>query len=96
MKYIIREMSWFKRRAPTKDPVPVEVLEIEDLQLIHNHPTNLLVKFRFYHRDGTETYETHALSGRVHQNPIKKERWTVNGLNPHGLSVLVELEDQPL
>lgn len=96
MKYVIREMSWFKRRAPTKDPVPVEVIDIEDLQLIHNHPTELLVTFKFFHRDGTETLEDHQLSGRVHQNAIKKERWTINGLNPHGLSVVVELEDQPL
>ena len=96
MKYTIREMSWFKRRAPTKDPIPVEVLDVEDLQLIHNHPTELLVTFKFFHRDGTETLEDHQLSGRVHQNAIKKERWTINGLNPHGLSVVVELEDQPL
>jgi hypothetical protein len=96
MKYTIREMSWFKRRAPTKDPIPVEVLDVEDLQLIHNHPTELLVTFRFFHRDGTETLEDHQLSGRVHQNAIKKERWTINGLNPHGLSVVVELEDQPV
>jgi len=90
-------MSWFKRRAPTKDPIPVEVLDVEDLQLIHNHPTELLVTFRFFHRDGTETLEDHQLSGRVHQNAIKKERWTINGMDSRtGLSVVVELEDQPL
>ena len=90
-------MSWFKRRVPTKDPIPVEVLDVEDLQLIHNHPTELLVTFKFFHRDGTETLEDHQLSGRIHQNAIKKERWTINGMDSRtGLSVVVELEDQPL
>lgn len=78
-------MSWFKRRAPTKELTPVEVIEITDLQLIHNHSTDMVVKC-----DDGENYE---LSARVHQNPIKKT-WTVQGLNPHGLSVLVDLEEE--
>ena len=79
-------MSWYKRRTPTKELTPIEVIEITDLQLIHNHPTVMFVKC-----DDGETYE---LSARVQQNAIKKERWTVHGLNPHGLSVLVDLKEE--
>ena len=93
MKYTIREMSCFKRRAPTRAPIPVEVLDVADHQLIHNHPTDVRIKFCFFHRDGTETYEDHTLSGRIHQNQIIKERWTINCLNPHGLHALLEFEE---
>ena len=78
-------MSWYKRRTPTKELTPVEVIEITDLQLVRNHSTDMYVKC-----DDGETYK---LSGRVHHNDIK-DTWTVQGLNPHGLSVVVDLEEE--
>jgi len=85
MKYIIREMSWFKRRAPTKELLPEKVLSVSDLQLIHNHTCEMEVLCD----DG----ESYTLSARVHHNIIK-DAWTVQGLNPYGLSVLVDLEEE--
>ncbi len=77
-------MSWYKRRTPTKEILPIEVIEITDLQLIDNHKTDMMVKC-----DDDNTYN---LSARVQQNTINK-KWTVHGLNPHGLSVLVDIEE---
>lgn len=85
MKYTIREMSWFKRRAPTKELKAIEIITIADLQLIRNHATDMTVRC-----DDGELYE---LSGRVHHNTIK-DTWTVQGLNSTGLSVVVDLEEE--
>lgn len=85
MKYTIREMSWFKRRTPTKELKAVEVISIDDLKLTRNHATDMVVRC-----DDGELYE---LSGRVHHNEIK-DTWTVQGLNNTGLSVVVDLEEE--
>ena len=85
MKYNIREMSWYKRRTPTKELLPERVVHIHDLQLIHNHACEMEVLCD----DGN----LYILSARVQQNQMKKEKWTVHGLNPYGLSVLVDLEE---
>jgi len=84
MKYNIREMSWYKRRTPTKELTPIEVVEVTDLQLIDNHETHMFVKC-----DDGETYD---LSAKVQYT--MKGTWTIHGLNPHGLSVLVDLEEE--
>lgn len=81
MKLTIRQLSWYKRREPTKEIQPVSV-EVDDLQLIDNHSCKMHVLY-----DDGNTYE---LSGRVNVNHVGK--WTVHGLNPHGLSCLVDIE----
>ncbi len=79
-------MSWFKRRAPTRDELKaVEVINIVDLQFKHMHPIEMTVKCN----DG-EIYE---LTGYVHHNTIK-DTWTLQGLNPHGLSVVLDFEEE--
>jgi len=78
-------MSWFKRRTPTKELKAIEVISIADLQLIRNHPTEMVVRC-----DDDKLYE---LSARVHHNTIK-DTWTVQGLNNTGLSVVVDLEEE--
>lgn len=81
MKLEIRKLSWYKRREPTKEIQPVSV-EVDDLQLIDNHSCKMSVLY-----DDGNTYE---LSGRVNVNHVGK--WTVQGINPHGLSCLVDIE----
>lgn len=85
MKFNIREMSWYKRRTPTKELLPVRVVHVTDLQLINNHACDMGVLCD----DGN----LYILSARVHHNEIK-DTWTIQGLNPHGLSVLVDLEEE--
>ena len=85
MKYEIREMSWFKRRTPTKEIKVTEVIEITDLQLIRNHACEMEVLCD----DG----KSYMLGARVHHNKIK-DTWTIQGLNPHGLSVVVDLIEE--
>lgn len=83
MKLKIRELSWFKRREPTKEIKPVSV-EVEDLQLIQNHRCDMHVLYD----DGV----TYTLNGRVSQNDITG-KWTVHGINHFGLSTLVDIEE---
>ena len=85
MKYVIREMSWYKRRTPTKELLPVEILNISPYELIRNHPCDMEVLCD----DG----KSYMLSARVHHNTIK-DTWTIQGLNPTGLSVVVDLEEE--
>lgn len=81
MKLKIRELSWYKRREPTEEMKPVSVT-VDDLQLIQNHRCDMCVLYD----DGN----TYLLGGRVSQNDITG-KWTVHGINPHGLSTLVDI-----
>ncbi len=83
MKLKIRTQSWYKRREPTKEIQPIEV-KVEDLQLVSNHKCVMQVLY-----DDGNWYE---LGGRVSQNDITG-KWTVHGINPHGLSTLVDIEE---
>lgn len=94
MKLTIRQLSWYKRREPTKEIYPVSV-EVDDLQLIDNHSCKMHVLY-----DDGNTYELsgrvsvsyiYALDGTVKKGTVGK--WTVHGLNPHGLSCLVDIEE---
>lgn len=78
-------MDWYKRRTPTKELLPERVVHITDLQLIPNHACEMEVLCD----DG----KSYMLSARVHQNDING-KWTIQGLNPYGLSVLVDLEEE--
>jgi len=94
MKLTIRKLSWYKRREPTKEIEPVSVV-VDDLQLVSNHRCVMHVLYD----DGN----TYALSGRVSvsyiyslDGKVKKDivgKWTVHGLNPHGLSCLVDITE---
>ena len=81
MKLIIRELDWFKRREPTKRIKPVTV-QVTDLQLVDNHYCTMHVLY-----DDGVTYD---LTGRVSKNDITG-KWTVHGINPKGLSTLVDI-----
>lgn len=83
MKLKVRELSWFKRREPTKEIRPVSV-EVDNLQLVENHRCEMIVLY-----DNGIKY---TLSGRVSQNDITG-KWTVHGINPYGLSTLVDIEE---
>ena len=81
MKYEIRELSWYKRREPTKEAKPVSV-KVDDLQLVINHVCAMHAIY-----DDGNTYE---LGARVHFNDIKKT-WTVHGIDHLGHSVLCDI-----
>ncbi len=81
MKYKIRELSWYKRREPTKEAKPVSV-EVEDLQLVDNH----MCKMRATYDDGN----IYDLTARVCLNDIKGI-WTVHGIDHQGHSVLCDI-----
>ena len=94
MKLKIRKLSWYKRREPTKELEPVSV-EVDDLQLIDNHTCKMSVLY-----DDGNTYElagrvnvsyTYGLDGKPKKGTVGK--WTVHGLNPHGLSCLVDITE---
>ena len=87
MKFVARASSWVKRRAYEVSPIPKK-LEVIGFEKIHNHSCSMIVEY--------ENGDRYELSGRVSLNSLAKpERWTVQGLNPTGISVIVDLiEDE--
>jgi hypothetical protein len=88
MKFIPREMSWFKRRTPTAEEMAVKKMDVAVIgfEKIHNHECVMIVEY-----DNGDVYE---LSGRVHLNHLATpNRWTVQGLNATGISVIVDVVD---
>jgi len=84
MKFVAREMDWFKRRTPKSKPPKIVNWTLVGFEKIHNHECEMWVKFS----DGKE----YDLSARVHQNVLAKpERWSVQGLNAQGISVVLDL-----
>jgi len=81
MKFIIREMSWFKRRTPAAEPKPVSIV-VTSLELVSNHSCEMVATY-----DNGKTYQ---LGARVQRNDIKGT-WTVNGLDGYGHSVLCDI-----
>ena len=81
MIFKIRKLDWYKRRKPTKKIQPVSV-NVDNVQLIDNYRCVMCVLYN----DGV----VYQLSGRVNVNDITG-RWTVHGINPHGLATLVEI-----
>jgi hypothetical protein len=71
MEYEIRNLSWFKRREPTKDPQPVKV-EINNIELVNNSYCDMIVEY-----DDGKIFE---FNGRVNLNDIKNT-WTVHGFS---------------
>jgi hypothetical protein len=86
MKLKVREMSWFKRRIPKSKPPKVIKFHVEGFERIPNHACTMFVEY-----DDGNKYE---LSARVHLNSLAKpERWSVQGLNAQGISVLIDIID---
>lgn len=83
MKYEIREMSWYKRRTPTPEPKAISV-EIDNVQLVQNHECKMVATY--------DNGEIHHLGARVHHNDIK-DTWSVQGIDAHGHSVVVDLSE---
>ena len=71
MEYKVRELSWFKRRTPVKEPKPVTV-QVTDIELVNNSYCDMTVDF-----DDGKSFEYRS---RVSQCPIKKT-WTVHGFS---------------
>jgi len=89
MKFIPREMSWFKRRTPTAEERVVQemIVDVVGFEKIHNHVCTMVVVYK----DGPR-YE---LSARVHLNHLAKpNRWTVQGFNAQGIGVVVDVVDE--
>lgn len=84
MKFIIREMSWYKRRTPVPEPKPVSVV-VEGIKLERNHSGVMYATY-----DDGNVYE---LSAHVSLNEIKNT-WTVQGLDHMGHSVLCDIEEE--
>ena len=84
VEYRIRQLSWFKRRIPTKEPVPTHV-EISDIELVENSYCNMVVTY-----DDGNVYE---FEGRVNHNEIK-DTWTVHGFDSKGHQCFVDIIDE--
>ena len=89
MKFIPREMSWFKRRTPTASDKQdkIEKVEIINFKKIRNHECLMTVYY-----DNESGGGIIQLSARVHENSLATPtRWTVQGLNSQGVSVVVDV-----
>ena len=76
--------NWYKRRTPT------------EFKKINNYTVNGFVKLsdsyctiHMVYDDCTEA----ELTGRVCHNAIS-DRWTINGINPYGDYILLEVTEQ--
>lgn len=81
INFRIRQLSWFKRRSPTKEPEPVAV-NIPDFEKTENHMCDVFTTFD----DGVER----KLMGRVTHNSIR-DTWSVNAIANGGYAVFAEL-----
>ncbi len=90
MKFEIQPLSWFKRRWPTEIEPKVTEFEVTEFEKIDNSYCKLFVKL-----DNGETFNVDArvsLSKTyVIGKPPIENGWTVQGLNPYGLNVLLKL-----
>ena len=83
MKLEIRNISWYKRRPPAGELYPIEIVEVEDLQLVDNHRTPMKVKYT----DGV----VYDLTGRVSVNHVGK--WTIAGNCPTEFMLTLTIVD---
>jgi hypothetical protein len=87
MKYTIREeygVTWFKRRAPTKNiPKAIDVRVVDFLKK-RGH----LCEMHAEYDDGN----TYILGAQVHHNTIK-DTWTIQGLDAIGHSVVLDITE---
>lgn len=84
MPFVIRQLSWHKRRRAEKTPQPIQV-EVFDFKQEANHTCRVHVKF-----DNGESYE---LKGRVTQNPVN-HAWFVSAMNATGQAVSLKYEPE--
>lgn len=82
MIFEIMQTDWYKRREPTVEKDKIKNVEVIGFQKIDNSICVMKVEY--------ESGEILELSGYTNVNE-GNNRWTVNGLNPHGVSVLVRL-----
>ncbi len=88
-KFIEMPQDWHKRRIPTEKKPTLINYEVIDFEKINNHACKMNVTFS----DGSSD----TLNARVHCNRIygidvdPNERWTVQGINHTGTSVLLKL-----
>jgi len=91
MKFIPREMSWFKRRKPTESDKKDDINRVEVLNFkkIHNHECLMTV---YYKCTDVKVSGVLQLTARVHENNLANPtRWTVQGINSQGISVVVDV-----
>ena len=92
MRFKIQPLSWFKRRWPTEVEPKVTEFEVTEFEKIDKSYCKLFVRL-----DNGETYNLSArvalsVTHVVGKSPIENG-WSVQGLNPDGLNVLLKLEE---
>lgn len=81
MEFKIENLDWYKRRKPTKEPVPISA-DVQNFEKVEYHQCDVFVEYD----DGV----TRKLIGRVLYNDIK-ETWAINALANGGFAVKLRL-----
>ena len=79
--FVVREMSWYKRRIPKPEPKPVSAT-VDDFQKKPYHDCEMVATYD----DGN----VYTLNARCHHNDIK-DVWSIQGLDNMGHSVVVDV-----
>lgn len=78
----LMHQDWFKRRIPMSDTETITNIEVRLFERRDNSYCTLIVEY-----DNTAR---HVMEARVNVND-QNGRWTVHGINPHGVSILLEV-----
>lgn len=82
MKFELMPQDWYKRRDKVKEDSYITQLSVRGFRKIEN--SNCLMQVTY--EDGTQIE-----LGSIVQHNVGADRWTVHGLNEHGVSVLARL-----
>ena len=81
MTFELQPLDWYKRRAPSKEPIALSA-KVMGFEKVHNHKCQLRVRY--------DDHVERELIGRVLHNRLK-DHWTINGLNANGFVVSVKV-----
>jgi len=82
MKFEVMPIDWYKRRDPDKNKPEIKNVEVIGFEKKDGGHCEMVVEYT----DG----DTLNLNAYISVND-GNQRWTVNGMNQHGVSVLVRL-----
>ncbi|WP_415912956.1 hypothetical protein [Neptuniibacter sp. QD37_11] len=85
-RFEIGSQDWFKRRQPTPTSKVIKEVRLPNFQKIDNSYCTMIVEYE----DG----EILELEARIVMNDGHGRfppKWSAQGLNPHGISILVRL-----
>lgn len=82
MKFELMPQDWYKRRSKVKEDSYITQVSVRGFKKIEN--SNCLMQVTY--EDGTQI----ELGSIIQHNELA-DRWTVHGLNEHGVSVLARL-----